>query len=205
MLSWSLEPVIGLAERHGADRLDAACRRAIDVSDPTYRTVDGILAAGTETDHHPVRGADRAGASARTRAAGQPRRGRVMTRRHHLETTLRALELSGMRETVEARLIQVRAGELGHLESFQVLCEDEIVRREAAALGAPGPSGPLRTERHHRRVRLQLQPQHPGRGDPRPRRSGDVCERARSFVEKHPSAFEPLARPIDTIPFQVSR
>ena len=51
MLSWSLEPVIGLAERHGADRLDAACRRAIDVSDPTYRTVNGILAAGTETDH----------------------------------------------------------------------------------------------------------------------------------------------------------
>jgi hypothetical protein len=44
-----VEPVIGLAERQGADRLDAAFRRAIDVSD--YRTVNGILAAGTETDH----------------------------------------------------------------------------------------------------------------------------------------------------------
>jgi hypothetical protein len=47
----SAQGIIGLAERHGTDRLDAACRRAIDVGDPTYRTVKGILAAGTETDH----------------------------------------------------------------------------------------------------------------------------------------------------------
>ncbi len=30
--------------------MNAACRRAIDVGDPTYRTVKGILIAGTETD-----------------------------------------------------------------------------------------------------------------------------------------------------------
>ena len=46
----SAQGVIGLAERHGVERLDAACRRAIDVGDPTYRTVKGILAAGTEAD-----------------------------------------------------------------------------------------------------------------------------------------------------------
>lgn len=40
--------VIGLADRHGHDRLDAACARAAAVGDPTYRTVKGILAAGTE-------------------------------------------------------------------------------------------------------------------------------------------------------------
>lgn len=40
--------VIGLADRHGAGRLDAACARAIAVGDPGYRTVKGILAAGTE-------------------------------------------------------------------------------------------------------------------------------------------------------------
>jgi DNA replication protein DnaC len=57
-----------------------------------------------------------------------------MTRRHHLETTLRTLKLSGMLETLEARLAQTRAGELGHLEFLQVLCEDEIARRDAAAL-----------------------------------------------------------------------
>lgn len=71
--------------------------------------------------------------------------------------------------------------------------------------GRGAPSGPVRIDRHHRRVRLLLRPQHPGRGDLRRLRSGDVCERARSFVEKHPSAFEALARPIDTIPFQASR
>jgi DNA replication protein DnaC len=39
-----------------------------------------------------------------------------------------------MLETLEARLAQARAGELGHLEFLQVLCEDEIARREAASL-----------------------------------------------------------------------
>jgi DNA replication protein DnaC len=57
-----------------------------------------------------------------------------MTRRHQLETTLRTLKLSGMLDTLEARLIQARAGELGHVEFLEVLCEDEITRRDAAAL-----------------------------------------------------------------------
>ena len=45
----SAQGVLGLADKHTATRLDAACRRAIDVGDPTYRTVKGILTAGTET------------------------------------------------------------------------------------------------------------------------------------------------------------
>lgn len=46
----SAQGILRLAERHGADRLEAACRRAIEVGDPSYRTVKGILAAGTEAD-----------------------------------------------------------------------------------------------------------------------------------------------------------
>ena len=46
----SAQGVLGLADKHTADRVDAACRRAIDVGDPTYKTVKGILAARTETD-----------------------------------------------------------------------------------------------------------------------------------------------------------
>jgi transposase len=46
----SAQGVIGLADKHTASRLNAACRRAITVGDPGYRTVKGILAAGTETD-----------------------------------------------------------------------------------------------------------------------------------------------------------
>ena len=57
-----------------------------------------------------------------------------MTRTHQLEATLRTLKLSGMLDTLEARLAQARAGELGHLEFLQVLCEDEIGRRHSNAL-----------------------------------------------------------------------
>lgn len=57
-----------------------------------------------------------------------------MTERHQLEATLRKLKLSGMLATLEARLAQARAGELGHLEFLEVLCEDEIARRGAKSL-----------------------------------------------------------------------
>lgn len=45
--------VVGLADNHTPQRLDAACRRAIQVGDPGYRTVKGILVAGTEHDGQP--------------------------------------------------------------------------------------------------------------------------------------------------------
>jgi DNA replication protein DnaC len=57
-----------------------------------------------------------------------------MTRSHQLETTLRTLRLSGMLDTLDARLAQAQAGQLGHLEFLQVLCEDEIGRRDATAI-----------------------------------------------------------------------
>jgi transposase len=46
----SAQGVIGLADRHDPSRLEAACARAITAGDPSYRTVKGILAAGTEGD-----------------------------------------------------------------------------------------------------------------------------------------------------------
>jgi hypothetical protein len=39
-----------------------------------------------------------------------------------------------MLATIEARLAQARAGELGHIEFLQVLCEDEISRRETTSM-----------------------------------------------------------------------
>ena len=41
-------------QRYGDDRLEAACQRAIEAGDPSYKTVKGVLAAGTETA--PVQG-----------------------------------------------------------------------------------------------------------------------------------------------------
>jgi len=40
--------VVGLADRHDPARLEAACAKAIAAGDPSYRTVKGILAAGTD-------------------------------------------------------------------------------------------------------------------------------------------------------------
>ena len=47
----SAQGILGLAARHGVGntRLEAACDRALTVGDPSYRTIKGILAAGTET------------------------------------------------------------------------------------------------------------------------------------------------------------
>ena len=39
--------VIGLAGKHDTARLEAACARAIEAGDPAYKTIRGILAAGT--------------------------------------------------------------------------------------------------------------------------------------------------------------
>ena len=50
----AIQGIIGLRDRYGDHRLDAACARALVVGDPRYRTVKGILAAGTETGDRPA-------------------------------------------------------------------------------------------------------------------------------------------------------
>ena len=49
----SAQGVVRLADRYTPERLDAACARALVVGDPSYRTVKGILAAGTEHEGTP--------------------------------------------------------------------------------------------------------------------------------------------------------
>jgi transposase len=46
----SAQGVIRLADKYGRERLEAACHRATSVGDPSYRTIKGILVAGTETE-----------------------------------------------------------------------------------------------------------------------------------------------------------
>jgi hypothetical protein len=55
--------VLGLKKKYSETRLEAACARAITVGDPSYRTIKGILLAGTETDPEPEGSGD-AGAAA---------------------------------------------------------------------------------------------------------------------------------------------
>jgi transposase len=50
----SAQGVLGLADKHSTQRLEAACIKAIAAGDPSYRTIKGILAAGVETDPPPA-------------------------------------------------------------------------------------------------------------------------------------------------------
>jgi len=70
-----------------------------------------------------------------------------MSHAHQLDTALRALKLSGMLDTLDARLAQAHAGDLGHIEFLHALCLDEVARRDAAAIvrrvrnaSSPSPS-----------------------------------------------------------------
>ena len=54
----SAQGVIGLAGKHDPGRLEAACAKAAAAGDPSYRTVKGILAAGTETGQLPAAAGD---------------------------------------------------------------------------------------------------------------------------------------------------
>ncbi|MFE5596549.1 hypothetical protein [Streptomyces sp. NPDC056549] len=54
----AVQGVPGLRKKYGETRLEAACARAIAVGDPSYRTVRGILIAGTETDPEPETSGD---------------------------------------------------------------------------------------------------------------------------------------------------
>ncbi len=56
--------VLGLADRHDPARLEAACVKATAAGDPSYRTVKGILAAGTEATATAPRPTGDAGAPA---------------------------------------------------------------------------------------------------------------------------------------------
>ncbi|WP_428844579.1 IS21 family transposase [Mycolicibacterium hodleri] len=49
----AIQGIIRLREKYGDIRLDAACARALAVGDPNYRTVKGILVAGTEHGDDP--------------------------------------------------------------------------------------------------------------------------------------------------------
>ena len=50
----AVQGILALADKHTATRLDAACRRARSVGDPSYRTIRGILTAGTENIDQPT-------------------------------------------------------------------------------------------------------------------------------------------------------
>jgi hypothetical protein len=59
--------VLGLTNKYSPDRVEAACAHALAVGDATYRTIKGILAAGTDRQDAPARPAGDGGAAAHLR------------------------------------------------------------------------------------------------------------------------------------------
>ena len=62
--------VIGLIDKYGPDHLETACARAIEVGDPSYRTIKGILATGAHARPAPESTGD-GGAAAHLHGPGQ--------------------------------------------------------------------------------------------------------------------------------------
>jgi DNA replication protein DnaC len=56
------------------------------------------------------------------------------TAHNQLAPVLRQLNLTGMLDTLDARLAEARAGTLGHVDFLQTLCEDELSRRDATKI-----------------------------------------------------------------------
>lgn len=56
--------VLRLADKYPPARLEAACAKAIDAGDPSYRTIKGILAAGTDIEPAPQHSATGDGGAA---------------------------------------------------------------------------------------------------------------------------------------------
>jgi hypothetical protein len=50
----AIQGIIRLRDTYGDARLNAACARALAVGDPRYRTVKGVLVAGTEHGDTPA-------------------------------------------------------------------------------------------------------------------------------------------------------
>ena len=59
--------ILGLADKYSPERLEAACALAMAVEDASYRTVKGILTAGTDRESSPARPAGDGGAAAHLR------------------------------------------------------------------------------------------------------------------------------------------
>ena len=94
----------------------------------------------------------------------------TVTDRSALAAALRTLKLSGMLATLDARLAQAHAGELGHLDFLQVLCQDEISRRESMSLARRIRRARFETEATLEGFDFGASPEAARRADPRPRR-----------------------------------
>ena len=129
--------LLRLAERHDPARLEAACARALRFADPQYATIKRHPPGGYPR-RRPGPGAGRRphpgpGRCLRPRRRGPARPplrgGGVMDVTPQLAPTLKALRLSGILATLEARHRQAVDGQWAYTAFLARLLEDETERR----------------------------------------------------------------------------
>ena len=131
-----------MRDTYGAERLEAACARALLHASPFYRTVKTILAGGydrqplsvAELSHVHAPGA-RFVRSAQllfdpTLRVTDPPGVFAMNPMPVLSPHLKQLRLSGILDSLEARNRQAIESKLAYTEFHALLVEDEVARRE---------------------------------------------------------------------------
>lgn len=148
--------LLGLVKRWGAERVEAACARALDaeaVSVPLIgrmveRATEEATAAGAKAPEPPSKPArfERdpqhfATAKAGRDGQGQPPRRRGRRRvsapapalSPELRKLLRALQLGRCADTLPERLALAKARDLSHAELLELVLADEVTRRETTS------------------------------------------------------------------------
>ena len=134
----SVQAILRLEETVGAERLEAACARALYFGDPRYRRIKEILNAALDREPLPEAAAapdaqtHRFARSADEFFAEGEEVARMMT--HPLLPKLRQLQLSGMLNTLDLRAAQAIERQLSPIEFLALLLDDELERRSQKRL-----------------------------------------------------------------------
>ena len=152
--------LLGLVKRWGAERVDAACARALEAEAVSVALIGRMLERATENDA--------AGATVAERGHARPLRPRRRalrrrpTTRHSTPREVRRerpgadhlaraqgpaarVKLGRCLDTLPERLALARTGAMGHAEFLELVLADEVTRRETtSATCGPGPPGSTR-------------------------------------------------------------
>jgi len=120
-----------LAERYSPARLDAACRRALEVDLLDVSRVERILVEGPRAEAHGTR------AAAATAAGRFARPGAALAltaTTAELRPLLKRLKLRPMLDTLPERIALARRDGLDYADFLQIVLADEVSRREHGRL-----------------------------------------------------------------------
>ena len=129
-----------MGKDYGRDRLEAACRRAIDLKAPNYKFIASTLKNGLDREPEPATGPGRPAAHACQRARAvrtttETERESYMLH-HPTVDKLHALRLTGMAAALAEQQAQDGIDRLGFEERLGLLVEREASERESRQTAA---------------------------------------------------------------------